>query len=55
MMKFIKHHLSTIEGVEIYPVISLTVFVLFFTAMLIWAFRVPKKHIEQMKQHPLDD
>lgn len=46
--------MSTIDGIEIFPVISLTVFVLFFTALLIWVFRSDKKFIAEMSQYPLD-
>ena len=51
-MKFI-NYLSTIAGVSIYPLISLLMFVLFFTAVGIWVFKVSKEHIREMEQIPL--
>lgn len=54
MLKFIKHHMETIDGIELYPVVSLLVFVLFFTIMLFLVFRTKREHIEEMRQMPLD-
>ncbi|MBK7086221.1 MAG: CcoQ/FixQ family Cbb3-type cytochrome c oxidase assembly chaperone [Flavobacteriales bacterium] len=39
MLKFIKHHLDTIAGVGIYPVISFVIFFSFFLLMLFWLRR----------------
>ena len=43
MLKFIKHNLEGIEGVEIYPIISLVLFFYSFLAMLIFVFKLPKR------------
>lgn len=55
MLKFIKHHLDTIEGVEIYPIISLILFFSVFASMLILVFKMPKKNIEELSNLPLDN
>ncbi len=55
MLKFIKHHLDTIEGVEIYPIISLVLFFLVFTTMLLIVLKMPKKNIEELSNLPLDN
>lgn len=55
MLKFIKHHLDTINGIEIYPIISLLLFFLVFTAMLIIVIKIPKKNIEKLSNLPLDN
>lgn len=55
MLKFIKHSMETIVGIEIFPVISLLIFFTFFTGLLIYVFREDKKHVERMKQLPLTD
>ncbi len=55
MLRFIKQNLATIDGVEIYPIISLLIFVLFFTGVIIWAFRVDKDKIKTLEQLPLSD
>jgi hypothetical protein len=55
MLKFIKHHLDTIAGVEIYPIISLLLFFTIFTLMLIYVFKIPKKTLEDKSNLPLDN
>jgi len=55
MLKFITEHLSTIEGIEIYPIISLLLFTTFFTFLIIWVLRTKKEYIDEMKQYPLND
>ncbi len=55
MLRFIKENLATIDGVEIYPIISLVVFITFFTGVLLWAIRVDKKRIEILERIPLSE
>ena len=50
----IRNYLQSIEGVEIYPLISLIVFVLFFVIMFIWMLRIDKNYIKEMEELPLD-
>ncbi|AGA79125.1 cbb3-type cytochrome c oxidase subunit 3 [Echinicola vietnamensis] len=50
-----KEILTSIENVEIYPIISLLVFVLFFVGMGWWVLRVDKRYIDHMKSLPVDD
>lgn len=50
-----KEVLQSIEGVGIYPVISMIVFVVFFTAVLIRYFKADKKYLNKMSNLPLDD
>ncbi|MBK7086381.1 MAG: CcoQ/FixQ family Cbb3-type cytochrome c oxidase assembly chaperone [Flavobacteriales bacterium] len=52
MLKFIKHHLDTIAGIDIYPVLSFIVFFLFFLGVLLWVFTVRRSHIEHMARSP---
>lgn len=49
------NYLSTIDGVAIYPVISLVLFVSFFALTTIWAMRLSSKEIEQIERLPLDE
>jgi cytochrome c oxidase cbb3-type subunit IV len=49
-----KNVLQTIQNVEIYPIISLVIFVLFFGAMLVWAFRAKKEYLSAMANLPLE-
>lgn len=55
MLKYIKHHLDTIAGVEIYPIISLLLFFIVFTTMLIIVIKMPKKNIDKLSNLPLDN
>jgi cytochrome c oxidase cbb3-type subunit IV len=52
-MKF-SSYLETITGVGIFPLLSLLMFVLFFTVVALWAFRAEKQMIDTMKNLPLD-
>ena len=50
-----KELLQSIEGVSIYPMISLIVFMLFFTVIIVWMFRVDKNYIKKMENLPLEN
>ncbi len=50
-----KEILRSIENVEIYPIISLIIFVLFFAGVFVWVVTTPKAHIKHMENLPLDD
>ncbi|SFW21035.1 hypothetical protein SAMN02927921_00574 [Sinomicrobium oceani] len=54
MLKFIKDHLATIDGVQIYPIISLSIFFLFFLGLFWWVFTAKKAYIESVKQIPFE-
>ena len=53
-MKFVKGPLESIEGVEIYPIISLLIFFIFFTALFWWVFTAKKDYIKKVSDLPLD-
>ena len=55
MLKFIKHHLDTIAGVSIYPLISFVLFFSFFLLVLLWLRKVSHTHIAHMSDLPLAD
>ncbi|MFN4298389.1 MAG: CcoQ/FixQ family Cbb3-type cytochrome c oxidase assembly chaperone [Thermaurantimonas sp.] len=55
MLKFVKHHLATIDNVDIYPIISLILFGLVFIAILIKTFLADKNTMKQLSQMPLND
>lgn len=50
-----KHYFEQIQNVEIWPIISLILFFVFFTMTIIRIFFMDKKHIDKMKSLPLDD
>jgi len=49
------NYLEHIMGVSIYPVISLVLFVAFFTGVMIWIYRIDQKEIEHMENLPFQD
>ena len=55
MLKFIKGNLENIDGVQIYPIISLLIFFIFFAALFWWVFTTKKAHIETVSNIPLED
>jgi len=50
-----KEILRSIENIEIYPIISLLMFVGFFIGMFWWVISMDKKYIDRMKGMPLND
>lgn len=46
--------MTNIEGIEIYPLISLTIFTVFFVGLVIWTLRVDKKKIDEIGDYPLN-
>jgi cytochrome c oxidase cbb3-type subunit 4 len=55
MLSYIKNHLTSIDGIEIYPVVSLVIFFTFFVGLGIYILRADRSKIEEIKQIPLDD
>lgn len=55
MLKYIKHNLEGIDGVEIYPMISLILFFTVFITMIVFVMKLPKRNIEEISQLPLDN
>ncbi len=55
MLKFIKGNLEQIDGVAIYPIISLLIFFTFFVALFWWVFTTKKEHIKEVSNIPLDN
>ncbi|MCB2406993.1 hypothetical protein [Hymenobacter lucidus] len=50
-----KNVLQAIAGIEIYPLISLAIFFLFFLALLVYVAVASRQHINAMSQLPLAD
>ncbi|MEQ8323724.1 MAG: CcoQ/FixQ family Cbb3-type cytochrome c oxidase assembly chaperone [Vicingaceae bacterium] len=55
MMKFVKQYMETIAGIEIYPLISLCIFFLFFVALIVYVVRMNKNQVSFMESMPLDN
>ncbi|MBS1938607.1 MAG: CcoQ/FixQ family Cbb3-type cytochrome c oxidase assembly chaperone [Bacteroidetes bacterium] len=55
MLKFIKHHLDTIAGIGIYPVLSFVIFFTVFIIALLYVRKAARSHIDHMSAMPLAD
>ncbi len=55
MFKFVKGHMESIEGVAIYPIISLLIFFAFFIVLFWWVLTATKEHIKEVSEIPLDE
>ena len=55
MFEPIKHNMETIAGVAVYPIVSLLIFFLFFTALGIWVATYRKEKITEFSKMPLQE
>lgn len=55
MLKFVKHHMETIAGIEIYPIISFIIFFTFFVAVLAYLVIQRKEYFDQLSMMPLEE
>lgn len=49
-----KNILQSIDGVEVYAIIALLIFFLFFIGVTIWLFKVDKNYLKKMSKLPLE-
>ena len=54
MFKFIKQYAEGIDGVNIYPMISLVIFFLFFVVLLYYVKKMDKATVKEISNIPLD-
>lgn len=55
MLKFIKGHLTSIGGVEYYPIIALLIFMAIFCGAIYISVRAKKQYLNEMSSLPLAD
>ncbi|OZV68031.1 CcoQ/FixQ family Cbb3-type cytochrome c oxidase assembly chaperone [Winogradskyella aurantia] len=55
MLKFVKHHMESITGIEIYPLISLVIFFVFFVILFYWVITAKKDYITKVSNIPLEN
>lgn len=55
MLKFVKGYMDSIDGIEIYPIISLLIFFTFFVGLFYWVFTAKKDYINDVSNLPLDN
>lgn len=49
-----KYYFERIQGIEIWPIISLTIFFIFFLCLIWWVVKADKVYIKKMKDLPLE-
>ena len=54
IMKFIIHQLESLAGIEIYPLISMGIFIVFFIALLVFVAKLNKNYVKDMETLPLE-
>jgi cytochrome c oxidase cbb3-type subunit 4 len=55
MFKFIKQYAETITHVDIYPMISLFIFLSFFIVLLVLVKKMKKERVEILSNLPLEN
>lgn len=53
-MRYIKHFFEDIDGIAVYPIISLLIFFGFFVLLSIYVMVMRKSHARYMAQRPLE-
>lgn len=55
MFKFVKGYMETIDGVAIYPIVSLLIFFVFFVILFWWVFTASKEYISEVSELPIEN
>ncbi|HLK29653.1 MAG TPA: hypothetical protein VKT28_13840 [Puia sp.] len=55
MFKFIKQYAETMKNADIYPLISLFIFFLFFVVLLVFVKKMGKERVAELSNIPLDN
>lgn len=53
MLKFIKHNMETIIGIEIFPIISFLIFFIFFIVLFLWVLKLKTEEVDALAALPL--
>ncbi|MBK7433549.1 MAG: CcoQ/FixQ family Cbb3-type cytochrome c oxidase assembly chaperone [Chitinophagaceae bacterium] len=54
MFKFIQQYAESIDRINIYPMISLLIFFLFFVVLIIWVKKMDKENITRLSELPFE-
>ena len=55
MFSFIKKYATTISGIDMYPNISLMIFMAVFIGMIVFVVKANKKYIQELENIPFRD
>jgi cytochrome c oxidase cbb3-type subunit IV len=50
----LENYLQAIEGIGIYPIISMLIFISFFLVILIWIMKIDRDYLVRMSILPMD-
>ena len=50
-----KYYFEQVNNVEIWPIISLSIFFIFFIGLLVWVVKMDKKYVNKMSNMPVDE
>ena len=50
-----KHYFEQVHNVAIWPIISLSIFFVFFVGLILYVWRIRKDHVKHMEGLPLKD
>jgi len=48
-----KYYFEQVHNVEVWPIISLSIFFVFFVGLIIYVYKINKSHINHMEKLPL--
>lgn len=51
----ISEALSSIQNVQVYPIVTMLLFMISFVGIVIWTFRLRKHEVARLSRLPLDD
>ncbi len=54
-MRILNQFIESIDGIEVFPIISLFIFISIFGLTTFWALSLKKGDVEKMKEIPFDD
>jgi cytochrome c oxidase cbb3-type subunit 4 len=49
------NYLTAIDGIEIYPVIGLIIFLVVFISVVVWVMKIDKNYVREAERLPLDN
>jgi cytochrome c oxidase cbb3-type subunit 4 len=55
MLSYIKGHLTSIDGIEIFPIISFLIFFTFFIGLTVYVVKMKRSRVDEIKNIPLED
>jgi len=55
MIRNVKEYLASHPGLNIFDIIPIVLFTIIFIFVLVYAFGISKKHVDELKNFPLND